>query len=376
MSVINKMLRDLDTRRANGALPELQRQGGPDILLGTGRVDSDRSGVSQRRGTVWSTVGLLLATVALAAWYFLAEDSTVAVASLPPRAMVVIPAASAPAALAVPAPAASALETGAAGEVVPAMTPEPAASVAQNESVSGLPVRSETVAPRDDTAPAHAKRPAAAATAAAPHPRKSPLPLSPTPQAKADAVVPQTASAAAGSMPVVGEAPANVGERRLAAARETLLQAQGLWNSGARAAAVAMLGEALAQAERALPPDAAVLALLGREQARMELVRGEPAAALALLSRLEPALAAQADLWAMRGNAAQRLGQHPEAVQAYQKALQLRPGEPRWMLGSAVSLAAQGQLEAAAQQAEQARALGPVSPEVWRYLRQSGVPLR
>jgi len=122
--------------------------------------------------------------------------------------------------------------------------------------------------------------------------------------------------------------------------------------------------------------DPALLALLVREQARMELALGRPAAVLELLSRLEPALAAQADLWAVRGNAAQRLGRHTESVLAYLQALQLRPGESRWMLGAAVSLAAQGQLEAAAQQAEQARALGSVSPEVLHYLRQAGVPLR
>ena len=50
-----------------------------------------------------------------------------------------------------------------------------------------------------------------------------------------------------------------------------------------------------------------------------------------------------------------------------------RPGEPRWMLGAAVSLAAQGQLVPAAQWLEQARALGPVSPDVLSYLRQLGV---
>jgi tetratricopeptide (TPR) repeat protein len=153
-------------------------------------------------------------------------------------------------------------------------------------------------------------------------------------------------------------------------------QAQAMWTSGAREAAVDLVREAVALAERGQPPDGAVLAMLVREQARMELALGRPAAVLELLVRLEPVLSGQADLWAVRGNAAQRLGRHAESVQAYQKALQLKPGEPRWLLGAAVSLAAQGQLEAAAQQAEQARALGPVSPEVLNYLRQAGVPLR
>ena len=84
----------------------------------------------------------------------------------------------------------------------------------------------------------------------------------------------------------------------------------------------------------------------------------------------------QADLWAVRANAAQRLSQHPEAADAYRMALRLRPGEPRWMLGAAVSLAAQGQLALAAQWLEQARAIGPVSPDVMSYLRQMGVAIQ
>lgn len=94
-----------------------------------------------------------------------------------------------------------------------------------------------------------------------------------------------------------------------------------------------------------------------------------------MLTRLEPALAGAADVWAIRGNAAQRLGRHAESAAAYQRALTLRPNEPRWMLGAAVSLAAQGQTIAAAELAEKARAGGVLSPEVASYLRQSGVIL-
>jgi MSHA biogenesis protein MshN len=52
----------------------------------------------------------------------------------------------------------------------------------------------------------------------------------------------------------------------------------------------------------------------------------------------------------------------------------LRPGEQRWLLGSAVSLAALGQLGRAADMMDKARALGPISKEVQAYLRQAGVP--
>ena len=133
-----------------------------------------------------------------------------------------------------------------------------------------------------------------------------------------------------------------------------------------------LVREALATAERAGAADPEIQ-LLARELARMELAQGRAGQALELLTRLEPRLANQADLWALRGNAAQRLGRHGEAVLAYERALQLRADEPRWPLAAAVSLAALGQLDAAARYVAQARAAGPVNPEVLNYLRQAGV---
>ena len=159
----------------------------------------------------------------------------------------------------------------------------------------------------------------------------------------------------------------------------TLAQAQGLWNAGARQGAIDLLREAVATVVRSDQAGASVAAAtpaLVRELARMELAQGQVAEALERLIRLEPLLAGQADLWAVRGNAAQRLGRHAESASAYQAALRLRPDEPRWMLGLAVSLAADGQTAAAAQWAERAREAAPVSPELLAYLRQMGVNLR
>lgn len=116
-----------------------------------------------------------------------------------------------------------------------------------------------------------------------------------------------------------------------------------------------------------------LLAALARELGRMHLAEGRPAAALDALTRVEPQLGREADIWAMRGNAAQRLGKHQDSVHAYATALQLRPNEQRWLLGSAVSLAALGQTANATEMADKARALGPISKEVQAYLRQAGV---
>lgn len=389
MSVINKMLRDLDARRAGGALPELQRQGGPDALLGTLSIGSSREASSARRRRWWLAAMLLLAGAALAAWYFLDGEpalsitpATPAVMAPPPAVTASVPLVSAstpasPASVPVAPQAPSAVAS--APAVVSALAAVPASGVAPAAVLpaSAAPKLADTPAlpaaktpPGERAAPpVHAPRTAVTAVAT----EKPGVPaLTPARQTPAPAVPAQRAASA----PAPSTVTAGPAERRLAAARETLAQAQALWGAGSREAAVSMVREAVLLAGRGQAVDTAVLAMLVREQARMELALGRPAAVLELLSRLEPALATQADLWAVRGNAAQRLGRHPEAVQSYLKALQLRPGESRWMLGAAVSLAAQGLLDAAAQQAEQARALGPVSPEVLNYLRQAGVPLR
>jgi MSHA biogenesis protein MshN len=166
----------------------------------------------------------------------------------------------------------------------------------------------------------------------------------------------------------VTTAPPNV--TRLSPPLEALAQAQSLWNSGSHAAAIDLLREALTAAERANVAGTpagnnSVLASLAREMARMELAEGQVSQTLEMLTRLEPALSGFADVWAIRGNAAQRLGRNQESAAAYLMALKLRPNEPRWMLGAAVSLAAQGQT-----------AGGVLSAEVATYLRQLGVQLR
>lgn len=162
---------------------------------------------------------------------------------------------------------------------------------------------------------------------------------------------------------------------------ETLAHAQKLWTAGSRVAATELLQQALSQVEAssavALPVSGqSALAQLARELARMNLAEGQVRPALALLTRLEPQLSQIAEVWAMRGNAAQRLGQHAEAVKSYQQALGLRPDEARWLSGQAVSLAAQGQLAAAGELAEKARVLGALQPEVASYLKLLGVAVR
>lgn len=188
--------------------------------------------------------------------------------------------------------------------------------------------------------------------------------------------VPPSVAAAPSAVPAAGSI------ARPVSAMEALAHAQRLWNSGARLPAIDLLTEALALLERTPAALAgsnggsvAPLAAVARELARMELAEGRVTQALEMLTRLQPSLANVPDIWAMRGNAAQRLGRHEESVAAYRAALKLRPDEPRWLLGAAVSLAAQGQTSAAGELVEKARPGGALSRDMAAYFQQLGVTI-
>lgn len=364
MSVINKMLRDLDARRGEARLPDLPQAAIPAAMEGTASVGAPAGQRARRWGL---GLAVLVVGAGALAWYLHTTQAVV-----PPPLLATAPTAAPVTAPAAPAADPSVRPLASTAPVPPEpAAPSPPVQAAQAPSAGEPRATVEPAAPRKPPRRNEAAEPAPTA-AAAERPRKR----SRT-DPEAAPVAPAAAAAPAAAVPMAADVSATTAAlRRQSAAQETLAQAQSLWNTGSREAALQLVQEAVAVAERAQPVDAGLLALLVREQVRMELALGRPGPVLAVLTRLEPALSGQADLWAMRGNAAQRLGRHQESVQAYLAALQLRSGEPRWMLGAAVSLAALGQLEAAARQVEEARALGPVSPEVLTYLRQAGVPLR
>ncbi len=356
MSVINKMLRDLDSRQVSGTVSPEREAPPMDLARGTLIV---RTAEPTTRAQSTSHLGFVLAgTVAVlvgagGTWWYLNRGTAqphVLAQSLvvPAKAQpVVVPAVlvNPPVALPVPVPA---------PVPVPVPVPVPAPKVV-------APV--EASLKMDSTfRPAHGAAAKAIAIAAV---TPGPAPV-------------RSSNALAASVPPAPAPAAPTHVSRQSPALEALAQAQALWTAGSHAAAIDLLQDALAVAERAVTPagNHPALASLARELARMEMAEGQVSKALAMLTRLEPALADIAEVWAMRGNAAQRLGRHPESVTAYLRALKLRPNEPRWMLGAAVSLAAQGETDAAADWAERARAGGVLSPDVATYLRQLGVPLR
>jgi len=363
VSVINKMLRDLDSRQAPAAV--LGRM----ELPATERLDT-RRGDKGHAGQRWLRVSVLLGLLALigaatGGWLLhqrqlLATPVTV-VTSAPVMAPIMVSVASQSgvdlekseqAASDNPHPP----RVGMVFEMAPAL---------ESNSWAQAALRMENSFSKRVFQPAPVLKPEAQSSSSSKQPERQ------SQERPAALLTPNVIAAAEGQTASSRQVPA----------MEALAQAQSLWKSGSHEAAMDLLHEALASTERAhlagqASGSSAMLAALVRELARMELAEGRVNQTLVMLARLETALSGVADVWAIRGNAAQRLGRHQESAAAYAMALKLRPEEPRWMLGAAVSLAAQGQTVAAAELAEKARAGGVLSAEVATYLRQLGVVLR
>ncbi|HPW28651.1 MAG TPA: hypothetical protein PLL01_04585 [Rhodoferax sp.] len=394
MSVINKMLRDLDSRQpvhnpaAIGTPTAPLSQAGLGIQL-TSKKPSMARHTSGRR--LWMGVLGMLVALGVLAWVWMQPGAPDITATVAPAVTV---------AVAPTLPAASHAVASAAAASSAALNPgvgaEPGAVVLRmEESLSArraLDALLSTPAPVIAPAPAAAPVPVAAPV---PRPATASIPAS-APAIVSDRTKPRSAGAApeGGASPA---APATAAvpikaphaqsdstpavQRQLQAGGDALAQAQSLWNSGSRDAAIDLMQQSIAAAERVVKAspsanNSTVLIALTREMARMQLAEGRYGAVWELLTRLEPQLGNQPDLWAIRANAAQRLGRHQDSVHAYMVALQSRPDEQRWLLGTAVSLAALGQTSSASEMAEKARAVGPVSKDILAYLRQAGVVFR
>jgi tetratricopeptide (TPR) repeat protein len=381
MSVINKMLRDLDNRQLGGS-----SKGASVLTAGTVALGAHQPALFARRsrGAGWRTglvFFLVLAAVALAyGWWVMRPAATGSVSELvrvplasgarQPTALAKpeVLAASAPGQPGNPSglPQTNSSHTEASGNLLP---PETAVSsnTALKETLEMASFKPLVKASAVSSRVAPVTPPATTPIASRLLPATAPSPVAVASRAQA-VLLP--------AAPVVPVALAAAPKSSRQAAMEALAQAQAQWNEGSRLAAVELLNGAIVHLEQTPSADTATLAALAREFVRMTLAQGQPGEALATLERLEPRLSGVADIWALRGNAAQRLGRHPEAASAYLKGLALSPNEPRWMLGAAVSLAAQGQTGPAAELAEKARAAGALRPDVAHYLRQLGVVVR
>lgn len=345
VSVVNRMLQDIDRR------------------LGATAIDAQRAGVrsvperakpgSFRVRTVWIALLSITAGVAAAVTWdqWRAPDRTEA----PMRA--VASNASAPVVvqaslIAAPAPA----------PAQAAVAPAIAADVVREPDPIAAPVARE---PDPISTPSNAGRPAV---------ESFKLALKLSSQAPVAAASPALARAAA--PPPLSTARVEKAEVpvRLVAADETVSAARTMWIGGARAGALGTLREALAAAEAS--QNAAAVMPLARELARLEVADNRPQAAIELLKRMDPVFGADAEALALRGNAEQRLALHADAAQSYLAALRLRPGEGKWMLGAAISLAADGKRDEAQAWVDRARERGAITPAIGPYLQQLGIAPR
>ncbi len=383
MSVIDKMLRDLDRRQSAGTAKKAGQEGESRLARGTLLVDAigpDSDAVA-KASPPWRTIfaGLvLLLLLGSGGWWLKKSDLRTVwpgtaglqpVPALPPSTQQPV----------LLAPQAAVVDT--AAPPVRGKAEAVAAKLqlegAKSSKTSGQAVAEPAVGRRekpDRTAPTSLALPTDMSLKMDSVLKESPG-LGVTPPLPGSSGTPSSSAAPAAS-------PAASAAVRPASAMEALAHAQRLWNAGSRLPAIDLLSEALALLERTPIGSAssgtgavAPLAAVARELARMEVAEGRPTQALEMLTRLQPALANVADIWAMRGNAAQRLGRHEESVAAYRAALRLRPDEPRWMVGAAISLAAQGQIPAATELAEKARPSGALTREIAAYLQQLGVIL-
>lgn len=403
MSVINRMLRDLDAR---GARPATGRSPGTahaaDVqapLHPVARLPDDHAWSAWRRTTLWSAIG------ALAVGTWLLGPPWVESATRPVTGPAAAAALSAPADTA--RPQAAAPQPVQAATVAQASIAAAPAASAMDWGMRHLPSHRSAVAPAAPVQAAQAARlPARQSVYVAAG--LPPLPGQPAAQAADPRATADKLFAAAGnkdlftlvSPPAAGHPPTTVAAavrpaapapaQRAAAALE---QAQTLVDEGRAADALEAARSAVrqdpanlearklairlalevgeAQAATTLideglarKPADAELALL---RARQLMAQGRNDEALAALQAMGP-LHAEAN--GLRAGLLANGGDYAQAARAYEQALRLRPTNATWWLGLGVALDNQGQPRQARQAYARARALGTLRADLSAWLDQ------
>lgn len=104
--------------------------------------------------------------------------------------------------------------------------------------------------------------------------------------------------------------------------------------------------------------------------ARIHVERGAEDKALVLLEGAAPRAAQDPDYKTLLATLYQRAGRHADAVASYTQLVEQRPQDARSWLGLAISLEAEKKQEAAAQAYQRARLLGGLSPQLSAYAEQ------
>ncbi len=392
MSLINKMLQDLESRRAT-------------LSGDAGTQHEIRSLPPQRDALPWAKFFLVavLALVAGAAVWFLSGSQTQHAPAPAPAPIaagpVAAPIASAPIA---PAPA-TAPDTQA-----PAASPQPAEAPPPSP-----PAAAATLPQPPPAAPAAEKKIPAAppppAAAAKTRPAQEPAPVArkETPSshkltenrsslkvATTLGKVPLTETQTAGDdvriekkvrMSTSRERAENEYRRALGMVNQGRVQegmavlrgalSEDAAHAGARLALFSLLIEqqrfedAQALLEETLTRDPAQPQMASR-LARLKLTRGDARGAEETLSRAAGAATDNPEYRALHAAVLQRLTFHKKAVMEYQAALRLVPQASVWWMGLGISLEADGRLPEARDAFQRARATGALTPELTEFVEQ------
>jgi MSHA biogenesis protein MshN len=104
--------------------------------------------------------------------------------------------------------------------------------------------------------------------------------------------------------------------------------------------------------------------------ARIQIERNDLSGASATLQKASAAAASNAEFHALHAAVLQRLTLHKEAVTEYQAALRLAPQAGVWWMGLGISLEADGRSAEAREAFQKARASGALSAELDRFVEQ------
>jgi len=355
MSLINKMLQDLDAR-GGAAKPAPAGELRP--------VAAERT--SRTAIAVGAGIGVLIVAAAAGTWYYLHRPAPAALPAAAVALAPAMPAVNAPAPVAVPLPLPEAALTVAAGPD-PAAVPAPAPADPLPAAVppAAAPTGARAVpAPRQPVSRPSRNEPA----------ERAELPA--MPQRPADVPAGQGATL---SSPQQGE---NAYRRGLAALQEgrvgeavaALENAVQVYprHEAARQTLVGLLlenghaGEAMrhAQLGLGLDPNQPELAMV---LARLQLERGGPAADTLLRSL--PHARNNADYIAFLAGVLQKQGRHRQAAEQYEAALRLRPANGVWWMGLGMSLQADNLRADAREAFQKARAAG-LSPELQEFVER------
>ncbi len=112
------------------------------------------------------------------------------------------------------------------------------------------------------------------------------------------------------------------------------------------------------------------IAPLATALASVQLERGDAVAALATLEKYAPQAHGNADYHGMYAALLQRAGRHAEAVNQFQAALKIQPQHANWLMGLGISLQAEKRYADAEQAYSRARASNSLAPDLQAFVEQ------